>query len=64
MKNFNKHITRFVDYINRTYINKLCAVALLICGMIPMTIENDSTALLILSIFAVPLFFSSKNHIY
>lgn len=43
--------------------NKIYAILLLGIGAIAMAISKDATALFVLSLFAVPMFFSKKEWI-
>ena len=52
MKKFEKCLKKFVLYLCETYKNKLCALALLIAGWIPLKISGDGTALMNAGIFA------------
>lgn len=61
MKKFKKCLKKFVLYLCETYKNKLCALALLIAGWIPLKISGDGTALMILSFFAIGLFFARTD---
>ena len=61
MKKFEKCLKKFVLYLCETYKNKLCALALLIAGWIPLKISGDGTALMILSFFAIGLFFARTD---
>lgn len=49
--------------LRRTYKNKLCAIALIIIGFLPIYIENDATVLVVSLMIGIPLFFSKQNHI-
>lgn len=62
MGNKNKGMG-FVEYMRETWLNKLCAIAIMLAGSLPMIHDGDGTALILFAIFAIPLFFSSKNHI-
>lgn len=64
MRKNNRGIKRFARYIYRTYKNKLCALALIILGVLTTNIEGEGTVLLFLSMIALPLFFSDENWIY
>ena len=44
--------------------NKIYAIILLGIGALGTAISNDVTLLLVLSLFAVPMFFSKKEWIY
>ena len=48
----------------KTWKNKLSAIILLACGYVGVLIDNDATALVLFTMFAVPLFFAKKNWIY
>ena len=47
----------------KTLKNKLYAIALLVCGSLGVALENDSTALVLFGMIAVPLFFAKENWI-
>ena len=64
MSKNNRGIKRFARYIHRTFKNKLCALALIILGVLTTNIEGEGTVLLFLSMIALPLFFSDENWIY
>lgn len=44
--------------------NKIYATILLGIGVLGTAMSNDATSLLVLSLFAVPMFFSKKEWIY
>lgn len=48
----------------KTLKNKLYAVALLICGYLPVLIDKDAAALVFFAFIAIPLFFAKENWIY
>ena len=56
--------TSFVEYIEETWKNKLCAIALALGGLVPMMYDNDATAFVFVLFIAVPMFFSKKSWIY
>jgi hypothetical protein len=56
-----KHTRQIAGYWKETYKNKLCAIVLLIGGMLPILIDGDGTALLFFGCIAVPMFFAKKN---
>ena len=43
-----------------TLKNKLCAIGLLACGSVPALVVNDATALVVIGMIAVPLFFAKE----
>ena len=47
-----------------TLKNKLCAIGLLVCGSVPTLVVNDATALVVIGMIAVPLFFVKENWVY
>lgn len=49
--------------IRRTYKNKLCALALIILGIIATSIDRDATVLVLTLLFGLPLFFAKQNYI-
>lgn len=50
--------------IRRTYKNKLCALTLVIIGIISMYLDTDGgTIMTFMLLIGVPLFFSKQNHI-
>ena len=42
-------------------MNKLCAIALLAIGLVPIAIDGDGTAFVMFSFIALPMFFSKKS---
>lgn len=53
----------FKRYFRRTYKNKLCALAMIILGIIATSIDRDATVLVLTLLFGLPLFFAKQNHI-
>lgn len=62
-KKMIKLVKRFVLYMFETFWNKVCAVSMILCGMVPVFIDKDATALVFIGIIAVPLFFTRTNWI-
>lgn len=54
---------RFIQYIRNTYVNKIIATILFICGYATTLLDNDATAFLLIMLIAVPLFFAKDNWI-
>lgn len=48
-------------YLKRTWKNKLCAIAMLLCGYVPMLTDKDATAMVFIAIFAIPMFFTKVD---
>lgn len=59
-----KAMKKFIKYIRRTWKNKLGAIFMFISGMLGVWMLNDATALVSLMLFAVPMFFSSRDWFY
>lgn len=56
---YRRSIVRFMRCLNRTWKQKLCAVGLIAIGVLTAILsEGDITALIFLSIFAIPMFLS------
>lgn len=55
---------RFERYLNRTIGNKLCAITMIVAGVFVMELSNDATALVFLSMIAVPTFFAWEEWIH
>ena len=63
MKN-NRYIKGLIRYFRRTFKNKVVATAMLLLGTVATMISYDATALVFLSLLAVPMFFANENWIY
>lgn len=57
----NKYIKGIVRYLYRTAENKIIALVLVLGSLIPMMIDGDATALVFMSMIAIPLFFANEN---
>lgn len=55
---------RFARYMNRTIGNKLCAITMITAGVFVTKLANDATALVFLSMIAVPMFFAWEEWIH
>ena len=55
---------RFERYIRRTLGNKICAIAMIAIGGLVTKLSGDATALVFLSMLAVPMFFAWEQWIY
>lgn len=60
----NKCIRKLASYMRRTFKNKLCAIALVIMGVLAMKLSGDATFLVLIAMIGVPMFFMNKNCIY
>ena len=60
-KKMIKLVKRFVLYMIETFWNKVVALAMILCGMVPMFIDKDATALVFISFIAVPMFFARTD---
>ena len=63
MATFRKNMVRFIRYLRRTYQNKIIALAMTVCGIVSAMIDGDATALVFISLIAVPVFFMDKQSI-
>ena len=50
-----------IKYMKITWKNKLVALGLAICGVIPMLFEYDATVFVFFIMIGIPLFFSKEN---
>lgn len=57
------HTGKFERYIRRTLKNKICSLALLGIGVLSVIPEREITVLVLISIFAIPLFFAKEDWI-
>ena len=58
-----KYITSVVLYLRETWKNKVCALALIGLGLLCGILTGDATGLVLVSLFAIPLFFVLENWI-
>ena len=49
------------NYLKRTWKNKVAAVVLMSVGYISMMLDGDGTALVLLTMLSMPLFFVKEN---
>lgn len=63
MKRSNKTIKKFKRYMRRTYKNKICALVLIVLGILPAVFAGVGIGLVVGLFIGVPLFFSSENWI-
>lgn len=54
---------KIINYFKKTWKNKLAAIVLLAIGWLMVWLEKDATVLVMLSIFAIPLFFYPSDEI-
>lgn len=59
-----KTFKRFRSNLKETVANKLCAIALLMCGWLVLRVSGDATGLVFVSFFAFPMFFAKENWIF
>lgn len=63
MLNLLATVVRFL-FDAKTLKNKLYAMGLIACSLPIIWLDNDATATVFISIFAIPLFFAKENWIY
>lgn len=61
IRNTTKYENRFVSYIRRTIINKICAITLIFAGVVSMKVSGDGTFLVLSILIGTPLFFANRN---
>lgn len=49
------------NYLKRTWKNKVAAIVLMAVGYISMLLDGDGTALVLLTMLSMPLFFMREN---
>ena len=59
-----KNRRKFVRYIRRTFVNKVCAVALALIGTLVTMLDGDATFLVLALMIGVPMFFAHERWIY
>lgn len=52
---------RFVNYMRKTWKNKVCAIALIGLSYVPVIIDNDGSAFVLMTAFAIPMFFTKSR---
>lgn len=58
------YIKLFARHIRRTFKNKICAIALIVVGVITRNMTGDATVLIVMLMLGIPLFLTNRNHIY
>lgn len=61
MRKHRKMTRKIVRYFRETARNKVIASALLACGIVTLKMSGDGTALMLVSMFAVPTFFARTS---
>ena len=56
----NKAKENFINYIHKTWKNKLCAVAMFMTGVLGVVVVKEAVAVFLV-LFALPLFFTKKQ---
>lgn len=59
-----KNIKRFVNYMRRTFKNKLVVVTLFVAGAMSAVLCDDGTFMLVALIFGLPLFLAKEDWFY
>ena len=60
MVKFRRNMVRFIRYLRRTYKMKIAALVVIGIGAMSAVLDGDGTALVFISMFAVPMFFMDK----
>ena len=53
-----------MEYLKRTWKNKLSALVLIGIGLLALAVENDLTVLVLCSVMALPLMLAKKSFFY
>jgi hypothetical protein len=53
-----------MDYLKRTWKNKVAALLFVLAGWLALTMEKDATVLALCVIFALPLFVCAEDMFY
>jgi uncharacterized membrane protein len=59
-----RYMVGICAYLKETWKNKLMAIFMIACGMLPVAFEYDGTFLLLMLFFAIPLFITRVNVFY
>ena len=62
--NLHKEIRIFVRHMQRTYKNKLAALAMFMIGVVVANLSGDGTFLVFVLMFGLPMFFAKKDWFY
>lgn len=57
----NKAKTKFVNYMYKTWKNKLCAIVLFTAGMLGAIVNGEGLLFILLSILAGPMFLAKND---
>ena len=60
-KKLLKGVERFIEYIKRTYKNKLYALALIGIGVLSVLVLNEGTFFVAMLMMGLPLFFTKED---
>ncbi len=52
---------KFVDYLHKTWKNKLCAIAMIMAGILGVVVCENALALALFLFIGIPLFFTKKK---
>lgn len=63
MDSKSKFGCKIQKHIRKSAANKIAATLLLTCGVLTRIVSGESTTLIFIMMFALPLFFSNKNYI-
>ena len=63
MRKIKRFVARFLLYMIATWKQKLGALLVMACGLVPYIIDGDATAFVFVSFLAVPAFFAKTDWI-
>lgn len=61
MRNRNRFMRAFIEYMRKTWKNKIYAIGLVLLSMVPIYLEGEGTAFILAMFMAVPMFFSKRT---
>lgn len=62
LNKFERGVIRFIRYMRRTWVNKLVALGGMFVGLLSVIVsEGDATFFILMSLIAVPMFFSRES---
>lgn len=63
IKMLNSLLDRFIDYMIETFWNKVCALAVALCGTFLFVVSGELVIMIIVAVLAIALFFARENWI-
>lgn len=62
LNKFERGVIRFIRYMRRTWVNKIVAIGSFLIGLLSVIVsEGDATFFILMSLLAIPMFFSRES---